>query len=776
MAGKIKSEIIKIELNDATFEGTRATVNPTYVNFFFGNNGTGKSTIAKAIKYGAGVTYMDDKRFTDYNTLVYDQDFIDTNMKSYHDLKGIFTIDEANSEAQDELDRINEQLTAAHGKKIAAETAKSEIETKLVDLDEKSMRNQYSSLKSLRDSYGKLIPSRFSTSKTLIPEIRRHLSKAAEMAGDEIKRQYNAIFGSDAKEYQEFATITDTTVLDNVEGSEILGVVIVNASQTEFAQFLDRIGATQWMRQAHDQFYGKSEERCPYCYRTLDDTEFEKMFIESFDDQYEKNLAKLNAFLVAYRNCANVLFMTISKLPEEVYPGVDEKAYREKLKVLKSTIAGNIDLIRAKIKEPSKIVKLVDIESILDDIKETIENINKMICTNNEAFNAKTTMIADLRESLFCHMAFVLQRDFKNHADSRKIATDGVEAQKKIISEQTVLISQLKEQIHGKQGGVKDTLVAMENINNMLHDANFQGFKLCPHNDPSLPAGKKPINYEVVRTSTGKVAEDLSEGEKNFIAFLYFLQKVFGNETDQGDTREKIVVIDDPVSGMDSRTRFIVGDQIRKMVEMCRNNADNRNVRGKGNLIKQIFILTHDVYFHREVTYPHADRYEFVSFYLMKKIDNRSSVCLCDKQDPDEPTARMNINPVKNSYVALWEEYKEVSTAVPLMNAIRRILECYFLQLCGYEGNKLRETILEENKEVFTHDENGNEDNTKYDMASTMLSYIDATEYKVNDGLHYVDDGMNVDLYRETFRMIFEHMHQEQHYNMMMGIKKGGKK
>lgn len=775
MADKIKSEIIKIELNDATFEGTKATINPTYVNFFFGNNGTGKSTIAKAIKSGVGVTYTDDKRFVDYNTLVYNQDFIDANMKSYHDLKGIFTIDEANSETQDEIDKINEQLTEARGKKTAAETAKGETEAKLTELDDKSMRNQYSALKTLRDSYGKLIPSRFGTSKTLIPEIRRHLNKAAKMADDEIKRQYDAIFGSDAKEYQEFTTIADTSVLDNVEGSEVLGVVIANASQTEFAKFLDRIGATQWMRQAHDQFHGKSEGRCPYCYRTLDEADFEKVFVESFDDQYEKNLAKLNNYFAAYRNCANTLFLAISKLPDEVYPGVDEKAFREKLGALKDAISGNIELIKAKIAEPSKIVTLVDIESILDDIKETIESINKMIRTNNEAFNAKTKMTADLRESLFCHMAFVLRRDFKNHDDSRKIIADGIEAQKKIISEQTVLISQLKEQLRGKQGGVKDTSVAMKNINNMLRDANFQGFELRPHNDPSLPAGKKPINYEVVRTSTGKVAEDLSEGEKNFIAFLYFLQKVFGNESDQGDTREKIVVIDDPVSSMDSSTLFIVGDQIRKMVEVCRNNADNRNALVKGNFIKQIFILTHNAYFHREVTYPHADRYEFVSFYLVRKIENKSSVRLCDKQDPDEPTARMNINPVKNSYAALWEEYKEVSTAVPLMNAIRRILEYYFLQLCGYEGAKLRETILEDNKDAFTHDENGNEDNTKYDMASTMLSYIDATAYGVNDGLHYVDDGMDVELYRETFRMIFEHMHQEQHYNMMMGIKRGGK-
>ena len=372
-------------------------------------------------------------------------------------------------------------------------------------------------------------------------------------------------------------------------------------------------------------------------------------------------------------------------------------------------------------------------------------------------------------------MAYAMLRDFRVHDQSRRLITDRIEAQEKIIAEQKTIISQLGESLRGKRGMAKDTTVAMKNINNMLRDANFQGFEMRPHVDPSQPAGKKPINYEVVRTSTGKVAVDLSEGEKNFIAFLYFLQKVFGNETDQQDSREKIVVIDDPVSSMDSSTLFIVGEQIRKMVEVCRNNADNRNALVKGNFIKQIFVLTHNAYFHREVTYPHADRYEFVSFYLVRKINNRSSVRLCDKQDSEEPTSRINVNPVKNSYAALWEEYKELSSAVPLMNAIRRILEYYFMQLCGYEGSKLRETILEENRDAFTHDENGNEDNTKYDMASTMLSYIDATSYGVNDGLHYVDDGIDVELYRETFRMIFELMNQGQHYNMMMGIKKGGR-
>ena len=50
MADKIKSEIVRIDLTDASYKDSHAYIEPTYVNFFFGNNGAGKSTIAKAIK------------------------------------------------------------------------------------------------------------------------------------------------------------------------------------------------------------------------------------------------------------------------------------------------------------------------------------------------------------------------------------------------------------------------------------------------------------------------------------------------------------------------------------------------------------------------------------------------------------------------------------------------------------------------------------------------------------------------------------------------------
>lgn len=92
MADKIKSEIIRIDLSDASYKDSPAYIEPTYVNFFFGNNGAGKSTIARAIKSSAGVTYAPGRTAADYLPLVYDQDFIDANFHSYRNMKGVLPL------------------------------------------------------------------------------------------------------------------------------------------------------------------------------------------------------------------------------------------------------------------------------------------------------------------------------------------------------------------------------------------------------------------------------------------------------------------------------------------------------------------------------------------------------------------------------------------------------------------------------------------------------------------------------------------------------------
>jgi wobble nucleotide-excising tRNase len=66
------------------------------LNFIFGSNGTGKTTIGRVITTpsvspGCSVTW---KGGTPLQTLVYNSDFVERNFKPAEDLKGVFTLGE----------------------------------------------------------------------------------------------------------------------------------------------------------------------------------------------------------------------------------------------------------------------------------------------------------------------------------------------------------------------------------------------------------------------------------------------------------------------------------------------------------------------------------------------------------------------------------------------------------------------------------------------------------------------------------------------------------
>lgn len=776
MPDKLPSEIIRITLDDATYKGTGAAIAPTYINYFFGNNGTGKTTIAKAIKTGSGVTYAPGKDAADYLPLVYDQDFIDANMRSYHNLPGVFTMNEANVKIQEQIDRKAAEQKKAQKASSDAFAEKDKKAKTRAALEKQLYKDCWDKTEELRTVFEATQEGKKGSKQKFAEEVKRHSPIQHDV--EELKRMYDSVYSSTAKRYGRFSVVSDVSALDRISGCDILSLAIVNTSNTPFADFLKEVGSTEWVRQGHADYHEKAGGKCPYCSRDLPQN-FEEMLAASFDTQYQTNLQKLDAFLAAYRDMANALFVPLSRLPDEVYPVIDTKPYHDKLTAVKAVIAENIEKIKSKVVEPSKIIALDEVEPLLQELSDIISSFNRLIDANNDIVSAGPKKKAECKKAVFEQIAYTLKDVLEAYARSESALDAEIQAQQDIINTQKGVLDQLKEDLRILNSQTVETETAMKSINTMLRDSGFQGFELRPrHEEIIRPDGSvecvvptPAINYEVVRTDTGKIAENLSEGEKNFIAFLYFQQLVFGRESADGDTREKIVVIDDPVSSMDSSALFIVSAQIRKMIEVCRNNADNRNPVVSGNFIKQIFILTHNAYFHREVTYAYANRYDFVSFYLIRKTDNKSSIRLCDCPNPDCPSERMNVNPVKNSYAALWDEYKDASSGIPLMSIIRRILEYYFLQLCGYEGSDLRKRILEENKDAFTHDDFGNEDFSKFELASAMLSYIAANSSGINDGMHYVDDCIDVQQCRDTFQMIFHHMGQDQHYEMMIGMK-----
>ena len=74
-----------------------------------------------------------------------------------------------------------------------------------------------------------------------------------------------------------------------------------------------------------------------------------------------------------------------------------------------------------------------------------------------------------------------------------------------------------------------------------------------------------------------------------------------------------------------------------------------------------------------------------------------------------------------------------------------------------------------DHKADFIEYEDGVENSEKYELAKVLLAYITSDITGVNDGIHYTDEFLDEQMYRDTFEMIFRCMRQGQHFDMMTG-------
>ena len=759
MQRKVPSAIENITLNRATFTDV-PVADLTFVNFFYGNNGAGKSSIAHAIEEDDGVVWADGKSADDYDVLVYNQDFINENFVNYGDLKGVFIFGEEDIEAKKRIAELTEEKKKKSDAKVAAG---ENYKQKTAGVDAALTQFQdacFSKTADIRKRFEKCMDGKKQKKNFAEAVLGEKTPKEHDLS--ELERLYGVAFDDTARAYAEFKKAGATTY-GSLPGKELLDKVIVSSSDTPFARFLKALGSTasDWVRDGHTHFSGSAGGKCPYCQQKLP-ADFENEIAATFDAQYQQDIRDLGQFQSTYgRETADIVRLLQTNTADAM-PSLDLKAYQERLSLLESKFEVNRQRIAEKVKEPSKTVSLEDTDTLLLEIGAMIDDINKLIKANNDVVAAKKSSKEKCKTEIMQYLAFMLADEVTSYKDEvarLKTEIDDVTERgkklKKEIGELTTQISELNK--HNA-----NTEAAIDSINKILRDSGFQGFSIRAKD------GVENV-YEIVREN-GTVAENLSEGERNFIAFLYFYHRVRGSMNSE-ELKEKIVVIDDPVSSMDSTALFIVSAIVREMINVCRNNTEYLNPQVPGDYIKQLFILTHNVYFHREVTYQQVGYYNCTSFYMIRKNDNVSTVKLCKRQNKEIPSEEENFNPVQNSYAALWDELRDLHSTIPALNVMRRILEYYFLQLCGYEGSDLRSIVLEkkENREKFIKQVEGEKpDMTDYQLASSLLAYINNPN-GISDGLNYVEDCEDAEAYKRVFQIIFDALGQSQHYKMMTG-------
>ena len=759
MAEKQKSVIERIHVDDATFHGV--DVEPTYINFFFGNNGTGKSTIAKVFKkFPENITWTAGENPDNYTVHVYNQDFVAREFPSYGGLKGVFTLSKENAEIREKIEKkTEERKKIIDAGKAAAEKRdkkKAEMEPLLTNFQNLCFAKTDIIRKAFPDTQEKR--KKKAAFANLVLE-RTYAPVEHDQA--EIRKIYDIAFDQNARKYEEFKNSGSLSGKYDLSGSVLLGRSVTSSSDTDFARFMKALQATDWVKHGYAQYVaGHDEKRCPFCQQPLRET-FEKELADCFDDDYQNDLSALDAYRDAYSSKMQQLVGIYRGNLTEVFPKVDVSAYEKTLLQLEAAVAENIRRIQDKINAPSKLVVLEETDGLVKELDSIIQEINKEIKANNDIVGDKPGMIEACTRMVWELIAFILEEDVEAYLTSKEKIDEAVKELDDKVKELQDDFRTVQGEINVLNSQAINMQQTVDSMNSHLRDSGFEGFYLRE---------KQGVTgtYEVVRPD-GEIAENLSEGERNFIAFLYFYHLVQGSQTQADVGKDKIVVIDDPVSSMDSGVLFIVSALVREMISICRNNVSGESIRDEkteydGSYIKQIFILTHNAFFHQEITYDMVQHYRYVTFFKVDKKNNISSVNPCIAKAAAVSEHDRNYNPVHNAYSALWEEYRAVDAAVPLVSVMRRILEFYFLQLCRYDSEMLTKKVLEAVKNSGAEEA---EVTSKYNAAKAVLSYIRRSS-SYNDGLYFVDESIDCDLYKEIFELIFEVMGQHQHYEMMM--------
>ena len=202
-------------------------------------------------------------------------------------------------------------------------------------------------------------------------------------------------------------------------------------------------------------------------------------------------------------------------------------------------------------------------------------------------------------------------------------------------------------------------------------------------------------------------------------------------------TADRVVVFDDPVSSLDSDVLFIVSTLIKLVLEEAYEGTKQ---------IKQVFILTHNIYFHKEVSFDPKRGKEcraHETFWIVRKLNDNSVISGYD------------YNPIKTSYELLWADVRNPDRSkMTINNTLRRILENYFKLL----GNLDKDEIVS----MF--------DGKDKQICGSLFSWVNDGSHAVHDDLYISADDSMVERYLDVFKLIFEKTRHLGHYNMMMGI------
>ncbi|WQZ78588.1 AAA family ATPase [Helicobacter pylori] len=744
----ISSGISQISLKKvATFDENGASFKDlNSINFIYGANGSGKTTTSSFLK-NLAENGIEDKfansKIAWYNNEslkieVYNKQFKEEQLRNSQ-VKGIFTLGKKTNE---NLEKIESKTKSINEKKEKKKKNKESLQK--LTLEKKKKEDDFTDscweklYKKNEEDFKEILEGfkrKEKFKEKILKEFKNDEHNESEIVRlEELKEKIGIVFSENQTELVSLeCNLTD---FDSIENHSIWEQKVVGSGDVAIADLIKKLSNEDWV--AWGREYIKENSICPFCQKETITEEFKKQLESYFDTNYQESTETIKKMKEDYTNKTDEVLERLDEIVETEQKNQQTKLnteiFKRIIETLKSKINGNQQKMFDKGKEMSRSFKLESTKNEIKEIRDLIDTANQQIANHNEIIkdtkNQKKNCVEQTWKFLVNEFKSDIQEYNKNYCDSEK----EIKELENEISKNQGKIERLENEIRELEKNMVSIKPIVNEINTLLKGYGFTNFSLACTEDEKF--------YRIQREDGQLVGETLSESEVTFITFLYYYHLTKGSLEENDISKNKVLVIDDPISSLDSNILFIVSVLVKDLVKETMEEKTN---------IKQVIILTHNTYFYKEITSKYDLKYYKgkYSFWIIRKDNNISKI-----KDYKE-------NPIKNSYELLWQEVKQAKennvSLVSLQNVMRRIIEYYFRILGGFKHNHNLSECFKNIREQ--------------QVCNSFISWFNDGSHGISDDLFAQSQDTSIETYLKVFEKIFKETGHEAHYKMMMRIK-----